>query len=194
MEQKADRYNEGKVRFSLVPVRAHRAWAEVLTFGAKKYSDDNWRKGLKYRGVLDSLERHLVAFKDGENLDPESRLSHLAHIMCNAGFLIEYLESHPELDDRFKTEKAAAVERATNGDVTSKVEINEPEKKSINYLARHEWEAEMKIRQVKETNGGKLFSLAEMQVEGDRRRYFSKEFMKKYGIGTFEKLQHERPL
>lgn len=60
--------------------------------------------------------------------------------------------------------------------------------------AREEWKAEMKVMQVKETNGGKIFSLAEMQVEGNRRGRFTRDFIKKYGIEIFEKLRYERSL
>jgi hypothetical protein len=46
--------------------------------------------------------RHLHAFNDGEDKDPESGLSHLAHASCCLMFLLEFEKTHQELDDRYK--------------------------------------------------------------------------------------------
>jgi hypothetical protein len=46
--------------------------------------------------------RHIMAFNDGEDKDPESGLSHLAHAACCIMFLLEFEKTHQELDDRFK--------------------------------------------------------------------------------------------
>ena len=43
---KAERHNEGKIKWSLVPFRALEPMVQVLMFGAKKYSPDNWKKGM----------------------------------------------------------------------------------------------------------------------------------------------------
>lgn len=79
--------------------------ARVLAFGAKKYSRDNWKKGLPYTSLFDSLLRHLVAAALGEKLDPESGRHHMAHALCNAMFLYWMCQHKPELDDRFETPK-----------------------------------------------------------------------------------------
>jgi len=99
---KADRYNEGKIRYSLIPSYALKVLAQVMTKGAEKYSDDNWRKGMKYTDVLDSIFRHLEAFRSGEDLDKETGLPHLGHLMANICFLLEYSLTHTELDNRIK--------------------------------------------------------------------------------------------
>ena len=65
---------------------------KVLTFGAKKYAAFNWCLG----DGLDSLRlygatlRHLVAYHNGENLDPESGLLHLSHVACELMFLLYF--------------------------------------------------------------------------------------------------------
>jgi hypothetical protein len=89
MEQ-AERYNKGKLRWSLVDFKALEPLVKVLQFGANKYDDYNWHKGLPYREVCESMMRHLLAFMQGEDFDPESRQSHLGHIMANAMFLQFY--------------------------------------------------------------------------------------------------------
>lgn len=99
-ESQALRYNSGKTRYGLIPDYALNELAKVLTFGAEKYSDDNWRKGLPFSNCLDSLERHIKKFRIGQDIDEESGLHHLAHAMANCAFLMEYTIIHPEKDDR----------------------------------------------------------------------------------------------
>ena len=79
----------GKFRPSLVPSALVRAVAAVREFGCAKYHDpENWRMVEKQRYV-DALYRHLLAYVDGEETDPESGLPHMAHIACNAAFILE---------------------------------------------------------------------------------------------------------
>lgn len=101
----ADRHNEGKDPIHLVPPDAIKAMAKVLDVGAKKYDLRNWEKGAKYSVPYASLMRHLLSFWEGEDLDPESKLPHLYHVLMNAAFLIRYYEQFEELDDRPKKEK-----------------------------------------------------------------------------------------
>ena len=61
---------------------------EVLTYGANKYTPDNWKKveGDRY---MDALYRHLLAFHAGEQVDSETKKHHLAHAACCILFLLE---------------------------------------------------------------------------------------------------------
>lgn len=88
----AIKYDDGKTDWSLMPFEAIEEINKVLDFGAKKYAAHNWRTGtgFKYTRVLSSLLRHTFAWARGEDLDPESGLSHLAHMGCNVMFLIYY--------------------------------------------------------------------------------------------------------
>lgn len=97
---RGNRYNKDKLPLHLVPTQLTEQVAQVLAFGAKKYSPNNWKKGLSVVDTLGSLERHLLEFKKGIDTDPESGLSHLGHIGCNLSFLMWMLENKPELDDR----------------------------------------------------------------------------------------------
>lgn len=78
--------------------------ARVLTFGARKYSAHNWRKGLHQTRVIGSALRHIFSHLGGEDLDPETGLPHLHHASCGLMFASELMETHPELDDRWKPE------------------------------------------------------------------------------------------
>lgn len=95
------RANEGKLKWSLVSMRALEPMVRVLMFGAKKYDDHNWKKGLKFTEVLESMQRHMNAFSDGEDDDRESKLSHVGHILCNAMFLSYMFLFRHDMDDRY---------------------------------------------------------------------------------------------
>ena len=102
------RYNEGKRLWHLLPMEALEDMVKVLEFGAEKYDKHNWKRGFSYTSLLDCLQRHMVAYGKGEDIDPESGVSHLGHALCNLVFL-SYFEKYPELykkfDDRFKLEE-----------------------------------------------------------------------------------------
>lgn len=96
-EEVALRYNEGKARFELIDPEFEKGVALVLTFGAEKYGDENWKKSAGtdkhyefVSGCHGSLRRHLAAIRDGEHLDPESGLPHIDHVACNVMFIRYY--------------------------------------------------------------------------------------------------------
>lgn len=91
-----------KPRLELLSSIALTEIAKVLTFGAKKYDDHNWRQGFKWSRLLGAALRHLFAFIGGEDKDPETGLSHLAHLGCCVLFLLEHEVTHKDLDDRYK--------------------------------------------------------------------------------------------
>jgi hypothetical protein len=80
----------------------------VLAFGAQKYAEHNWRNGFAWSRPLSAAMRHITAFNAGEDTDPESGLSHLAHAACCIMFLLEFEKTHPHLDDRYKPKVQAA--------------------------------------------------------------------------------------
>lgn len=76
--------------------------SRVLGFGARKYGPHNWRNGLEYRRLLGATLRHVAAFQDGEDLDEETKLSHIDHAICELLFLSQFIhEGRKELDDRY---------------------------------------------------------------------------------------------
>lgn len=94
------RHNEGKLPIDLVPTSAIMAMASVLNYGKSKYDKRQWEKGNHYSVPYASIMRHLLAFWDGEDLDPESNLPHVEHIIMNAAMLVEYYKKYKKLDDR----------------------------------------------------------------------------------------------
>lgn len=94
------KFDTGKVRFDLLPVRALEGVAMVLTYGAKKYSDRNWEKGIAYGRLFRAVMGHVWAWWRGVEVDEESGLHPLDHALCDLMMLREMTFIHPELDDR----------------------------------------------------------------------------------------------
>lgn len=100
MSSEAARFNVGKLRWSLLEYSSLESLVRVLEFGAQKYDDENWKKGMKFTQVFNSLMRHLISWRKGEDVDSESGENHLSHVMANAMFLL-YYQSSQELSKRF---------------------------------------------------------------------------------------------
>lgn len=94
------KFDANKPRMDLLDAYAVEELAKVLTFGAQKYADHNWRKGIAKGRLIAAALRHLFAYLSGENKDPETGLSHAAHAMCCCMFLLG-LEHRTDLDDRW---------------------------------------------------------------------------------------------
>lgn len=81
----------GKPRWMLLPFKALEPVVRVLEFGASKYAEGSWAyvedAETKY---ADALVRHFVAWQSGHRIDPESGLSHLAHLVCDGIFLLAF--------------------------------------------------------------------------------------------------------
>lgn len=74
---------------------------KVAGFGAIKYARYNFAKGYRWSLSYDALQRHLMAFWGGENLDPESGLPHLAHAAWHCLTLLTFSLRGKGTDDRF---------------------------------------------------------------------------------------------
>ena len=90
----------GKARMDLLPPEFLEATATILTFGAKKYEDRGWEKGMEWGRVYASLLRHLNAWWSGEDKDEETGHSHLWHASCCIAFLVTYEERKIGEDNR----------------------------------------------------------------------------------------------
>jgi len=84
------KYDGEKPDMDLLPPLMELEVAKVLTFGAGKYSAENWRKvpNLKSR-YRAAAKRHINAMRRGEVRDPESGLLHAAHAVCCLMFIGE---------------------------------------------------------------------------------------------------------
>lgn len=104
VEGQGKKFDGGKPRMELISPYAIEELAKVLTFGAKKYADRNWEQGFAWSRAIAAVLRHSFAYLRGETHDPETGLSHMAHVLCEAMFLVHFEKTHPSLDDRPKYE------------------------------------------------------------------------------------------
>ena len=100
-----DKDDTGKPRIHLIPTEAILGMAAALEMGAKKYGDYNFRKGISYTRIINSLLRHTLAYLGGEDKDSESGLSHVDHIGANFSMLKYMEENCKKMDDRYKKEE-----------------------------------------------------------------------------------------
>lgn len=100
LSESALRFDSGKLRMDLLPPDAISELAKVYTFGAQKYADRNWEKGMSWSRVVASLLRHTFSWMAGETYDPESGIHHMAHVAWNALTLISYCLRNVGADDR----------------------------------------------------------------------------------------------
>lgn len=89
--------DQDKPRMNLVPASLGLSAARALTYGAIKYNVNNWKKAMTIERFINALYRHLDAWREGEEYDPESGLHHLDHAAANLCFIIE-LRDLPKLD------------------------------------------------------------------------------------------------
>ncbi len=82
------KYDTSKPRMDLLPFDALEKVAAVLAFGAAKYGDNNWRLVEPVSRYEAAMLRHYAAHQRGEEIDPESGQSHLAHMATNALFIL----------------------------------------------------------------------------------------------------------
>ena len=83
------KYDSKKLRWDLLPIEYVEEIVKVLTYGADKYTDNSWQQvknGIER--YYAALMRHLVDWRKGEDIDPESNLKHLSHAACNIIFLL----------------------------------------------------------------------------------------------------------
>jgi hypothetical protein len=92
--------DNAKTRYDLLPPELLEETAKVLTFGAQKYSAHNWAQGASWSRYFSAMMRHMWAWWRGEDNDPETGFSHLAHAACCLSFLIAYQRRGLGEDDR----------------------------------------------------------------------------------------------
>ncbi len=96
----ANKADHDKRRFYLLPYDVLPDVVRVMEFGARKYGENNWQKGMKWSRVFSALMRHMVAWWTGERSDKETGMSHLAHAACCILFLMAYEKRKIGEDDR----------------------------------------------------------------------------------------------
>lgn len=95
-------FGEAKPKLSDTPTIGIREMGRVFTMGAGKYGRFNWREHAVSSSVYyDAAQRHLMAWFDGEDRDPESGLPHLAHVMACVNIIMDAEDRGKLNDNRF---------------------------------------------------------------------------------------------
>jgi hypothetical protein len=83
------KFDKNKPDYSLLPFAAVDEVVKVLTYGAAKYDRFNWEKveAVRYQAAT---MRHFSTHMQGEKIDPESGISHLAHAVCSLLYLLDF--------------------------------------------------------------------------------------------------------
>lgn len=94
------KHDVGKPAVQLIPPDAYLEVGKVFLHGAGEYGSRNWEYGLAWLRVIGSVQRHTAKFLNGQDIDPDSGLCHMAHAACGCLMLLAYyLRGHGE-DDR----------------------------------------------------------------------------------------------
>lgn len=94
------KHDTGKVRLSLMAKESILEGAKAMEFGAKSYGDHNWRRGSDWLRYWDAAQRHLWAWRSGEDYDAESGINHLAHAFCCIMILLSFVLTGKGSDNR----------------------------------------------------------------------------------------------
>lgn len=100
MPAEGKKNDTGKLRWDLLPPKPMWELVRVYTLGALKYADRNWEQGMKWGRIFRAMLSHAFKWWGGERYDQEDGQHHLASVAWCALALMEYEETHPELDDR----------------------------------------------------------------------------------------------
>lgn len=83
------KYDDGKLRYDLIPPEVLEELAKIYTFGANKYGDDNWKSlSNPDSRFYAALIRHIQEFRKGIMFDEESTFHHLSHALWNISALL----------------------------------------------------------------------------------------------------------
>jgi hypothetical protein len=85
------KFDSDKIRMDLIPFAPLEEIAKVLSYGSKKYADNNWQQVPEAIPRYEAaMLRHISAYKQGQVLDHETGLPHLAHAGCCLMFLLHF--------------------------------------------------------------------------------------------------------
>jgi len=109
-----DAVGDTKVPLWLLSPIAKIKWSMAQFAGQIKYGSWNWRAaGVRVSTYLSAMERHMEAYKSGEELDPTDGTDHLGNIMACCAIIIDAREAGKLTDDRPpKVSHRAAIESA----------------------------------------------------------------------------------
>ena len=93
---------DAKTPMQFIPLSSLDQVAHVMKLGSEKYGFLNWRHcdGVEFNTYKGAMLRHLAAYCDGEDIDPESGQSHIAHIAASCLILLDAEKCGKLIDNR----------------------------------------------------------------------------------------------
>lgn len=96
-----DAIGSNKLPIHLFPSTAKAYGVMALLDGALKYGRANWREaGVRASIYYDACNRHMDKWFEGQDIDIDSNLPHLAHALACITILIDATENGKLVDDR----------------------------------------------------------------------------------------------
>ena len=87
------------VRYDLFSPQAMSRLAATYAEGARKYGDNNFRKGMEFSNLINHVLQHIFNYLEGDEGEPPE--DSLAHACWGLMTLMEEEETHPELNDLY---------------------------------------------------------------------------------------------
>lgn len=96
-----DMIGSSKIPLHLWPQTATLMGAMGLMDGMLKYGRTNWRyAGVRSSIYYDAFMRHVIAWFEGEDYDPDSKLHHLCHALACLAIIVDAMWAEKLVDDR----------------------------------------------------------------------------------------------
>lgn len=104
LENPKEAIGQAKPSLHHVPPRVLLEVAQAMMEGSKKYGIYNYRKaGVSYSTYYSSTFRHLIAWFEGEDIDPDSGISHITKAISGLIVLRDSMLEGNATDDRPNT-------------------------------------------------------------------------------------------
>lgn len=97
----AVKYDQHKPDYSLLTSAMLEPMTKALMYGEHKYSRGNFRKGFENIRLTSAALRHIFAYLDREEQDPESGVTHLGHAMAALAMLLDNIAEGVSTDVRY---------------------------------------------------------------------------------------------
>ena len=98
----AIKHDKHKPDLSLLTPAMLEPMTRALMYGEQKYSRGNFKGGFENVRLTSAALRHIFAYLDREDLDPESGVSHLGHAMAALGMLLDNIAEGVSTDVRYE--------------------------------------------------------------------------------------------
>ena len=93
--------DSGKPDYALLTRPMLESMIAAFMHGESKYSRGNFKGGFTNTRLLAAAMRHIMAFNDGEDLDPDSNVSHLGHAMAALAMCLDNRAEGTSVEGRY---------------------------------------------------------------------------------------------